>query len=55
MFKEQAQKLTPGDWATQRDFLVDLSTAVDELTAKVSALSETPPRTGGGGENDGDH
>ncbi len=54
MFKERALKLTPGDWSTQRDLLIDLSTAVDELTVTVSALAKHPPRTGDGGGSDED-
>ncbi len=52
MLKDHALKLTPGDFGMQRDLLVALATAVDELTAKVKTLSETPPRTGDGGAND---
>lgn len=33
--KERAQALTPGDWSSLRDVIVDLATAVDALQISV--------------------
>jgi len=51
-FRDRAIRLQPGDWASQRDLLIDLCAAVDKITVAPGPSLEAPLASGDGGTND---